>query len=76
MARVKKTWLIDDALVRRARRACGARTESETVTRALQEMVLRDEMDRVFRRYGPELAGINEVFPHNILSEPRSANPE
>jgi hypothetical protein len=60
---VKKTWLIDPALVRKARRICGARTETETVTRALREIVVRDEIDRAFRSCGPILADIEEVFP-------------
>jgi hypothetical protein len=34
MPLVKKTWLIDPALVRRAQKICGARTETETVTNA------------------------------------------
>jgi hypothetical protein len=61
MPTVKKTWLIDPALVQRARKICGARTETETVTRALQEILVRDEIDKAFRRYGPVLADV-EVF--------------
>ena len=67
MTRVKKTWLIDPVLVKRARKICGARTETETVTRALQEVLIRDEMDKAFRRYGPRLADIEEVFPDSVL---------
>jgi hypothetical protein len=63
MASVKKTWLIDPVLVQRARKICGARTETETVTRALREIVVRDEIDRAFRRHGSALADIEEVFP-------------
>jgi len=62
MPTVKKTWLIDPVLVQRARKACGARTETETVTRALKEMLVRDEIDRVFRKHGPALAVIEDVF--------------
>lgn len=62
MASVKKTWLIDPALVTKARRACGARTETETVTRALRELVERDEIARAFRRHGPVLAELDPVF--------------
>jgi hypothetical protein len=40
-------------LVKRAKKACGARTETETVTTALQDLVVRDKIDRAFRRYGP-----------------------
>ena len=63
MPAVKKTWLIDPDLVRRARKICGARTETETVTRALEEIVVRDEIDKAFRIHGPVLAGIENVFP-------------
>jgi hypothetical protein len=62
MASVKKTWLIDPVLVRRARKICGARTETETVTRALREILLRDEIDRAFRRHGPALANLEDIF--------------
>jgi Bacterial antitoxin of type II TA system, VapB len=62
MASVKKTWLIDPELVRRAKKICGARTETETVTRALREMLIRDEIDSAFRKHGRTLADIENVF--------------
>jgi hypothetical protein len=70
MPSVKKTGLIDPVLVRRARKICGARTETETVTRALREILVRDEIDKAFRRYGPALADIEKVFPDG-RSKPR-----
>jgi|GEM_PF-1425725 len=63
MPSVKKTWLIDPVLVQRARKICGARTETETVTRALHEILIRDEIDKAFRKHGPELADIEDLFP-------------
>ena len=63
MRAVKKTWLIDPLLVRRARKICGARTETETVTQALRDILLRDEIDKAFRRHGSSLANIEELFP-------------
>lgn len=66
---VKKTWLIDPALVQRARKICGARTETETVTRALQEVVVRDEIEKAFKRYGPRLADLEELFPDSVLQK-------
>lgn len=63
MATVKKTWLIDPVLVQRARRICGARTETETVTQALRDILVRDEIDKAFRRHGPALGTIEELFP-------------
>jgi hypothetical protein len=50
MPSVKKTWLIDAMLVQRTRKICGARTETETVTRVLQDILVRNEIDTVFRR--------------------------
>jgi hypothetical protein len=63
MAPVKKTWLIDPSLVKKAQKIYGARTETETVTRALQEIVIRHEIDKAFQKYAGVLAGIEEVFP-------------
>ena len=63
MARVKKTWLIDQTLVSKAKRISGARTETEAVTRALEEIVVRDEIDRAFLRNHAVLAEIEVVFP-------------
>ena len=62
MKAVRKTWLIDPELVRKARKVCGARTETETVTRALREILVRDEIDRAFRRHGPTLAGLESLL--------------
>lgn len=62
MATVKKTWLIDPALVQRARKILGTRTEAEAVTQALREVVNQDKIDKTFRKHGPVLAGIEEVF--------------
>ena len=67
MRPVKKTWLIDPELVQRAKKLSGARTETETVTRALQEIVIRDEIETAFRRHGPGLAKIETVFPDGVL---------
>lgn len=63
---VKKTWLIDPELVRRAQKISGARTETEAVTRALQEIVIRDEIDTAFRRHGPGLAKLASIFPDGV----------
>jgi len=63
MPAVKKTWLIDPEPVSKAQKICGARAETETVTLALREILVRDKIDRAFRRHGPSLAGIESVFP-------------
>ena len=49
MAVVKKAWLIDPTLVRKAQKIRGTRTETE--------------MDKAFRRHAPVLAEIEQVFP-------------
>ena len=71
MATVKKTWLIDPVLFRKARKICGAGNETETVTRALQEIPVRDEVAKAFRTHGRVLSGIEEVFPDSVLPRKR-----
>lgn len=39
-------------------------------TRALREIVERDEFDRAFRRYGPALADIDRIFPDDVTAVP------
>jgi hypothetical protein len=62
MKPVKKTWLIDPELVQKARKACGAQTETEAVTIALRELLVRQEIDEAFRHYGPALSQIDSPF--------------
>ena len=69
---VKKTWLIDPALVQRARKICGARTETETVTRALQAIVIHDEIDKAFQRHREALADLEAVFPDPVTRQASS----
>ena len=69
MKPVKKTWLIDPELVRKARKVSGTRTETETVTLALRELLVRNEIDRAFRRHGPVLAGVEAVFPDSVSTQ-------
>lgn len=66
MKPVKKTWRIDPALVKRVQKACGARTETETVTLALHELLFRREVDAAFRRHGRALADIEPLFPEMV----------
>jgi len=54
---VGTVWLIDPALVQGARKICGARTETETVS---------DEIDKAFRRHGSVLADLENVFPDGV----------
>ena len=71
MPAVKKTWLIDPELVRRAQKLSGARTETETVTRALQEIVVRHEIEMAFRRHGPGLAKLENIFKDGVSRSPK-----
>ncbi len=41
--------VIDDRLMKRAMRACGAKTKRETVKRSLELMVRLDEQERLIR---------------------------
>jgi hypothetical protein len=69
MPSVKKTWLIDPVLVERAKKITGARTETETVTQALREILIRDEIDQVFRKHGPALADLEDIFESSTVPE-------
>jgi hypothetical protein len=62
MPSIKKSGLIDLKLVRQ-KNICGARFETETVTRTLREILIRDEIDKAFRRHGAALAEIEDLFP-------------
>ncbi len=61
-SRRKKTLLLDQELLDRARRALGARTETETVTDALEAVVRREAQVRGLR----ELAALGPIDPTRI----------
>ena len=58
----KKTWLLDQNLIRRARRIYKAKTETEAVTRALQEAVLREDIVKAFRLTAGKIPRMEKVF--------------
>ncbi len=58
----KKTLLLDQALLDRARQALGARTETDTVTQALETVVRRGEQITGLRR----LASLGPIDPARI----------
>jgi hypothetical protein len=58
----KKTLLLNQELLDRARRALGARTETDTVTQALETVVQRGEQIAGLRR----LASLGPVDPARI----------
>lgn len=52
--RMKKTLHIDEHLLARARKACGARTDTETVRLGLEALVKRDAYERLRALRGSE----------------------
>ncbi len=58
----KKTWLIDQSLVDRVRRIYRVKTETAAVTKALEEAVIREELDKVFRACAGKIPRIKKVF--------------
>jgi Arc/MetJ family transcription regulator len=63
MAQVrKKTWLLDQTLVNRVRRIYRARTETEAVTLALRETVLREELTEAFRQSAGKIPRLEQAF--------------
>lgn len=63
MAQVrKKTWLLDQLLIDRVRRIYRTKTETEAVTRALQEVVVRAQIKKAFRVSAGKIPRIEKVF--------------
>jgi Arc/MetJ family transcription regulator len=61
-ARRKKTWLLDQNLVHKVRRIYGTRTETEAVTRALQEVVFREDLKKALESTAGKIPRIEKVF--------------
>ncbi len=59
---IKKTLRLDQNLLDRARRALGLRTETDTVTQALEAVVQREEQVQGIRR----LARLKSFHPERI----------
>ncbi len=58
----KKTWLLDQNLIRRACRIYKSKTETEAVTRALQEVVFREDLVKAFRSTAGKIPTLEKVF--------------
>jgi Arc/MetJ family transcription regulator len=58
----KKTWLLDQLLVDRVRRIYRTKTETEAVTRALQDVVVREQIKKAFRLSAGRIPRIERVF--------------
>jgi hypothetical protein len=60
--RRKKTWLLDQRLIDRARKVYRSRTETEAVTRALQDVLTQDEVRKALRRSAGKIPRLQKVF--------------
>ena len=58
----KKTWRLDQLLIDRVRRIYRAKTETEAVTRALREVVVREQIRKAFRLSAGKIPRIERVF--------------
>jgi hypothetical protein len=58
----KKTWLLDQTLIDRVRRAYKSKTETEAVTRALENVVSQEEVVKALRRTAGKIPRIEKVF--------------
>ena len=58
----KKTWLIDQNLVDKMRRIYRAKTETEAVTRAMEEAVFREEVRKAFMATAGKIPLMEMVF--------------
>jgi hypothetical protein len=58
----KKTWLLDQTLIDRVRRAYKSKTETEAVTRALENVVFQEEIVRALRQTAGKIPRIEKIF--------------
>jgi len=58
----KKTWLLDQTLIDRVRRAYKSKTETEAVTRALENVVFQEEIVKALRQTAGRIPRIEKIF--------------
>ena len=58
----KKTWLLEQSLIDRVRRIYRAKTETDAVTRALREVVVREKIKKAFRVSAGKIPRIEKLF--------------
>jgi len=58
----KKTWLIDQNQVNKLRRLYRAKTETEAVTRAMEEALFREEVRKTFQSTAGKISRMEKVF--------------
>jgi hypothetical protein len=58
----KKTWLLDQRLIDRVRKVYKSRTETEAVTRALQDVLFQEHISKSLRDTAGRIPKIRKVF--------------
>ena len=59
--RRKKTWILDQSLITRVRKIYKARTETEAVTKALRDAVVREELRKAFQESAGKIPDFEEA---------------
>ena len=58
----KKTWVIDQTLIDRVRRAYKTKTETEAVTRALETAIFQEDLAKALRQTAGKSPKFEKVF--------------
>jgi hypothetical protein len=58
----KKTWLLDQSLIDRVRRIYKSKTETEAVTKALQNALFQEDVAKAVRATAGRIPRIEKVF--------------
>jgi hypothetical protein len=64
--KARKQFILDQSKIRKAKKILGARTETETVDRALDLIIANDELDRAHQGFATSGAVIRDVFSQTI----------
>jgi len=59
---VKKTYNLDPRLIARAKRIFKVKTETEAITRALEELAFMEELERSMKAVSGKLRGFRSPF--------------
>jgi hypothetical protein len=60
--KARKQFILDQSKIRKAKKILGARTETETVDRALDLIIANDELDRAHQEFATSGVVIRDVF--------------
>ncbi len=58
----KKTWLLDQRLINRLRRAYAVKTETEAVTKAMEDALFQHDLAKALRQTAGKIPRIEKVF--------------